>query len=72
DQQWILPVSQNEPKKVVFSNTDHQWTVTKPHPTAQNAPMNSGELAEIIPHAAKGRVFAVAQKIETNCFTEVL
>lgn len=72
DQQWILPVSQNQPKKVVFSNTDHQWTVAKPHPTQQNAPMNSGELAEIKTHAAKGRVFAVAQKIETSCFTEVL
>lgn len=73
DQELVLPVNQTQGKTLVFSSSEHQWTVSKPHPDYQQThPLNDGELAQLKPHAAKGQVFAVAQKVETNCFAEVL
>ncbi|MDT1011019.1 hypothetical protein RMN64_06185 [Plesiomonas shigelloides] len=73
DQELVLPVNQAQGKTLVFSSGEHQWTVSKPHPDHQQThPLNDGELAQLKPHAAKGQVFAVAKKMESNCFAEVM
>lgn len=73
DQELVLPVNQSQGKTLVFSSGEHQWTVSKPHPDYQQThPLNDGELAQLKPHAAKGQVFAVAKKVESNCFAEVM